>query len=202
MTMALRRMAPPVPARDAAPSRALQFANFVVFQLAWFACVLGGAHGMSLWGTACVAGAIGWHLAVSTRPDDEARLLGCVLAIGAAFETAMLATGSVQYPPQGQPVAALPPYWLVAMWGLLAIALNVTMRWLKPRLLLAALLGAVAGPMSFAAGVRLGAATVVQPQTAYPLLAFAWALLLPALLALARRFDGVSRISGVARPAP
>ena len=195
MNMALRRIGPAAPAPDAAPTRALQLANFVLFQLAWFACVLGAAHGMPLLGTACVAGAIGWHLAISERPSAEARLLGCALAIGAVFETAMLASGSVHYPPLGQPIAALPPYWLIAMWGLLAITLNVTMRWLRPRLLLAAVIGAVAGPMSFAAGARLGAADVVEPNTAYALLAIAWALLLPAMLALARRFDGVSRLS-------
>ena len=179
--MTLRPIDLPAAARAAAPTRALQFANFALFQLAWFGCVLGAAHGMPLWGTACVVAAIGWHLAVSARPAAEARLAACALAIGAAFETAMLATGGIRYPADGQPIAALPPYWLVAMWGLLAITLNVTLRWLRPHLLLAAPLGALAGPLSFAAGARLGAARVVEPQTTY------------ALLALARRCDGVTR---------
>ena len=49
------------------PTRAMQRANFVVFQAAWFAAVLGAAHGLALWGCACVLAAIGWHVAASAR---------------------------------------------------------------------------------------------------------------------------------------
>ena len=65
--------------------------------------------------------------------------------------------GHIVYP-SGQPVAWRAPYWIVALWGLLATAPNVTLRWLKRRPALAAVLGAICGPASFLAGVRLGGA--------------------------------------------
>lgn len=183
------------PSAVTAPTRAVQFANFVVFQAAWFAAVLGAAHRVPAWGTAAVAGAIGWHLAVSARPAREARLVAIACGLGFVVETAAVWLGHVAYP-SGQPVAWLAPYWMVALWGLLAIALNVTMRWLKPRLWLAALFGAIGGPMSFVGGVKLGGAAFVNPTAALATMALCWAVLMPLLVALSTRFDGV------AQPAP
>lgn len=182
------------PARSlpgAAPTRAVQLANFVVFQAAWFAAVLGAAHRIPLWGTACVVAAIAWHLGVSERPAQEARLVAAVCLIGFVVETATARQGHVSYP-SGQPDPQLAPYWMVALWGLLAIALNVTMRWLKRRPGLAAVLGAIAGPASFASGVRLGGATFVDAAPALVTMACSWAVLMPTLMWLSNRFDGVA----------
>jgi hypothetical protein len=183
--------APPAPAAPVAPTRGIQLANFVVFQGAWFAAVLGAAHGLPAWGTAAVVAAIGWHLAVSARPVQEARLVMLACAVGLAVETAAVWQGNVAYP-SGQPIAWLAPYWMVALWGLLAIALNVTMRWLKNRLWLAGAFGAVGGPMSFAGGVKLGGASFIHETAALATMACVWLVLMPALVWASNRFDGVA----------
>lgn len=169
--------------------RRLALANLVVFQLAWFAAVLGAAHGEPLWGTACVLGAIAWHLFVARAPAREALLVGMVCVLGFAIESIHAARGLVRYP-SGQPFTQLAPYWMVALWGLLAIALNVTLRWLRGHWCLAAALGALAGPASFASGVALGGAQFVDRTPALAALALTWALALPALVWLSIRFDG------------
>ena len=173
------------------PTRTIQIANVVVFQAAWFAAVLGAAHGLPLAGTACIAVAIAWHLAVSARPAQEARLVALACLIGFVVESAVVMQGHIAYP-SGQPDPQFAPYWIVALWGLLAIALNVTMRWLRSRWWLAAVLGAIAGPMSFAGGVRLGGAQFIDATAALATLALVWAVLMPALVWLSIRFDGVA----------
>jgi len=181
-----------VAARDAvAPSRVRQVANFAIFEAAWFACILGVAHGQPLWGTAAVAAAIAWHVAISARPATELALAGLLCAIGLVAESLAVAQGHVAYP-AGQPVAWLAPYWMVALWGEFAIALNVTLRWLKGRPVLAAVLGAVFGPLSFMSGVRLGGARFVDEPAALITLACMWAVLMPLVMALSCRFDGVA----------
>ena len=125
------------------------------------------------------------------RPGAELALAGLLCAIGLVAESAVVAQGHVAYP-AGQPVAWLAPYWMVALWGEFAIALNVTLRWLKRRPLLAALLGAVFGPLSFLGGVRLGGARFVDEGAALVTLACLWALLMPLVMALSDRFDGVA----------
>ena len=181
---------PPTPLARA-PGRRLQLANFLVFEAAWFAAVLGAAHGEPLLGTCCVLAAIGWHLSVSARPSVEARLVLALAAIGFIYESVVVLLGQVAYP-SGQPVAWLAPYWMVALWGELAIALNVTLRWLKGRPWLAAALGAIGGPASFAGGVRLGGAHWIVPTAAVAFGAVAWALLLPSVMRLSMRWDGVA----------
>lgn len=173
-----------------APTRRLQIANFVVFQAAWFAAVLGAAHQRPLWGTAAVIAAICWHLAVSARPLAEAKLVGIICVIGVVVETMAAMQGHIAYP-SGQPVANFAPYWMVALWGLLAIALNVTMRWLRRRPWLAAVLGAVAGPLAFVSGVRLGGAVLIDATPALLTMAGVWAVLMPTLMWLSERYDGV-----------
>ena len=173
------------------PTRTVQLGNFLVFQSAWFAAVLGAAHQLPLWGTAAALAAFAWHLAVSARPLQEAKLLGTLCLIGGGVETGNAMLGHVSYP-SGQPVANLAPYWMVALWGLLAITLNVTMRWLKRRYWLAAVLGAIAGPASFVSGVKLGGAQFIHATPALVGMACTWAVLMPALMWLSMRFDGVA----------
>jgi hypothetical protein len=189
--MVAMRTSPALQPAALRPTRTTQVVNFVVFQVAWFAAVLGAAHRVPLWGTAAVVVAIGWHLIASARPAEEAKLVAALCAIGFVVETATVLLGHVEYP-SGQPDARLAPYWMVALWGLLAIALNVTMRWLKHRPMLAAVIGAVAGPASFASGVRLGAAQFVDAVPALVVMACAWAVLLPLAMHLSNRFDGVA----------
>jgi hypothetical protein len=197
--MSLRPSASPPPARaggsarardDIAPSRGRQLANFAIFEGAWFACILGVAHGLPLAGTAAVLAAIAWHVAISARPATELALVGLLGAIGLVAESLVVAQGHVRYP-AGQPVAWLAPYWMVALWGEFAIALNVTLRWLKGRPLVAAALGAAFGPLSFLGGVRLGGAHFIDATPALISLACMWALLMPLVMALSDRFDGV-----------
>ena len=184
--------APAREARDArGPSRGRALANFIVFEAAWFACVLGVAHGQPAWGTAAIVAAIAWHLVICARPATELALVGALCVVGLVAESVMVALGHVAYP-GGQPVAWLAPYWLVALWGEFAIALNVTLRWLKQRPLLAAALGALFGPLSFLGGVRLGAARFIDELAALTSLAVMWALLMPLVMAVSDRLDGVT----------
>jgi len=179
------------PARDAGgPTRARQLANFVVFEAAWFACILGVAHGQPAWGTAAVVAAIAWHVSISARPATELALVALLAAIGLVAESLVVAQHHVAYP-AGQPVAWLAPYWMVALWAEFAIALNVTLRWLKRRPVVALLLGALFGPLSFLGGVRLGGARFVDEPAALATLACMWAVLMPLVMALSDRFDGV-----------
>ena len=174
-----------------APTRGVQIANFVVFQAAWFAAVLGAAHQLPLWGTACVLAAIAWHLGISERPDQEAKLIALACVIGLVVETAIAMQGHVAYP-SGQPVDGVAPYWMVALWGELAIALNVTMRWMKGRLWLAAIVGAIGGPAAFSAGVELGGAVFIDKTPALVTLGCVYAVAMPLLVWLGTCFDGVA----------
>jgi len=165
------------------------FVNFILFQVAWFACVLGGAHETPWIGPAVVAGVAGYHLSRVPDPKSELSLLALAAGIGAAFDSALTMTGWLSYP-SGQWHPMLAPYWIVALWVAFATTLNVSLNWLKGRLLLALAFGAVGGPLAYLAGARLGGITFHEPALALTALAFGWASITPTLVLIATQLDG------------
>ncbi|RPH93665.1 MAG: DUF2878 domain-containing protein [Lysobacterales bacterium] len=164
--------------------------NFVAFQLGWFACVLGAAKGLPWAGVLVVLAVIALHLARVRRPLPELRLVGLAMALGLLVDSLLLATGWLSYP-TGLWLPGLAPYWIVAMWGLFATTLNVSMGWLRGRPLLAVLMGAVGGPLSYLGGEKLGGIELTEPVAAMAALAVAWAVAMPLLMMAAERLDGV-----------
>jgi len=174
----------------APPSPVLRWANFAVSQAAWLAAVITAAQGRPAWGLACIAAAIAWHLGVSARPWHEAMLVGVAALVGTLAETLQATQHLLVY--AHAPGGLVAPAWIIGLWALFAISLNVNLRWLRGRPLFAAALGAVAGPAAFASGVRLGAARLVEPLPALTTLAVVWALALPLLVHVSSLLDGVS----------
>ncbi len=191
VTVAISRAASATADAQPAPTLRHQIANFVLLQAGWFAVVLGAAHGFVAWGVAAAVAIVAWHLAIVSRPGAELRLVLGVLGVGLMFEAVTLQLGHVRYP-TGESAGGPPPYWLIALWGLFGIALNVSMRWMKGRWVVAALLGAVVGPLSYVSGVKLGAAEFIHRTPALVVLSIGWAIAMPVLIGLAARFDGVS----------
>lgn len=186
------------------PSRRWIWGNFLFSQLAWFAAVLGAAHGMPGWGAVPALVVVLWHLRLAPRPSSEAALIVGAVVPGTAADALVLAQGVLAYT-SGQWAVAAPPLWMSALWAVFATSLNLSLRWLHARWWLAALIGAVAGPLAFFSGARLGAATLLDPGPALAWLSLEWAIVLPALCLCARRFDGVGPAipaSAAARAAP
>jgi hypothetical protein len=163
--------------------------NFVVFQGAWFACVLGGAREFELLGTLAVGAAVALHLVLAPRPVIEAALVAIVATIGLLWDSLIVTLGLMAYP-SGSPAPGLAPVWIVAMWALFATTLNVSLGWLRGRPVLAALLGAVGGPLAYFAGHRLGGIDLPDPAFALLVQGLGWSLLMPLLAWLASRLDG------------
>jgi len=166
--------------------------NFALFQAGWFACVLLGTTGYHWVGPVVVLVIVTSHLATVTARGAETGLILAALGIGAVWENLLTVGHLVSYA-EGQILGVLAPVWIVAMWGLLATTLNVSLRWLQGRVVLSALFGAIGGPMAFLAGERLGAVGFPNRSTAILALALGWAFLFPLLMQLARRLEQASR---------
>jgi hypothetical protein len=171
--------------------------NLVAFKIGWLACVLGGAHGMPLIGTLIALAIVALHVANAAAPARELSLVLIAGFIGAAWDSAMAGSGLLVYA-SGTLFAGTAPYWIVAMWLLFATLLNRSLRWLHGRLAAAAVVGAVGGPLAFYAGHRLGAVQFGDVDAALVALALGWGAIMPLLVYLARRFDGIETV----RPQP
>ena len=163
--------------------------NFVLFQAGWFSCVLLGTTDYHFLGPLLVAFIVMYHLKTLPNPLNEMRLLALAFAIGIIWENLLTVSGLLIYP-QGQIMSIYAPIWIIAMWPLLTITLNLSLRWLKNRHLLAALFGGIGGPMAFLAGERLGAVQIPNLTLTVSILAIGWAMLFPVMMKLSMQYDG------------
>jgi hypothetical protein len=167
-------------------------ANVLLYQIGWFAAVLGAARGWPWLGVAVLAAVVAVHLVRARTPARELALLTLAFAIGAVFETLMVQAGLMRFD-GGALLAGTAPVWMVALWASFATTLNVSLRALHGRLIAASLLGAVGAPLAYYSGQKLGAVQMVNAGATLAVVAAGWAVLTPLLFLAARRLDGYAR---------
>lgn len=155
-----------------------RWANFVGYQLVWFAAVCGAARGAYWPAVLAVVLFASWQLAISAQRGPDARLAGVAVLTGVVLDGLLSATGVLHYaagapavPPGGAPL------WILALWVSFALTFNHSLRWLVGRPLLCLGLGAAGGPLAYAAAARLGAVSFASPTWhGFVCLAVGWAL--------------------------
>lgn len=163
--------------------------NFALFQLVWFACVLGAAHGRFALGLGVALAAILAALALSDAKRRDVALVLAVAGGGFLIDTVELALG-VYTAPGARAFDGAATWWIVVLWAGFATTLGSSFSWSLARPWLAIALGAVAGPLAYVSGEKLGALTLGEPRgRALAILSLAWALALAASVALARRLN-------------
>ncbi|MDH3532287.1 MAG: DUF2878 domain-containing protein [Gammaproteobacteria bacterium] len=167
--------------------------NVATAQIGWFGSVIGGAQQMPWIGPLIALVALTIHFYFARRPAQELLLIMSCAAIGAAFDSMLVASGWVQYY-SGQFSEVMAPYWIISMWILFATTLNVSMRWLRGRWRMAAVFGLLGGPLAYLGGQKLGGIVLVNEGAALAALGIGWAVMMPVLLWLAENFDGMSEI--------
>ena len=161
--------------------------NYALYQIGWFACVLGGASHRPWTGCLIALTLVGVHLALSVERSLDVRLVVLAAAVGAVAEMLQIAAGTYRFT-SGTVIDALPPPWLLAMWAQFATTFRYSLRPVIMRPARAALFGAAGGPLAFFAGERLGAVTLLPPLTHGLLrLSLSWAIALVIFSAVVRR---------------
>ena len=176
--------------------------NLVCFKIGWTALVLSAAAGMPAYGTAIAAVVIAFHLWQTNNVRAEVLLLTCAGLTGVVIESALVRTHFTHYE-VGILVPGFAPYWIVVMWVLFATTLNTGLRWLRTirrSWIIAALMGAIGGPLAFLAGEALGAVTFVDPMRSLLVIGISWANFLPLLVILGIVLEG--KFEGLDAPEP
>jgi len=167
----------------------LNLINFVLFQIGWFACVISAAAGMPWIGVLIGVIIVCLHIWRATEPTAELSLVAISIVIGALWDSILVWQEWLSYT-SGYLLENTAPIWIITLWALFATTLNISLRWLKNFPFFAILLGGVAGPLAYLAGVKLGAVSFSNTTEALIILAMGWALITPLLLKLAIHYDG------------
>src|SRR5690606_8376185 len=118
--------------------------------------------------------------------EKEIKLILAVALLGSAIDSVVMFLGAFSFP-YGSSFFAISlwpyPIWMSALWLAFATTLNHSLSWLSGRYLLAAIFGAVGGPLCYYAGEKLGAITLHKPLGySLGLLAIAWAIAMISVL--------------------
>ncbi|SDR70865.1 Protein of unknown function [Halopseudomonas litoralis] len=145
-------------------------ANALLFVVGWLACILGGN---SAWLLIVFLVLLAHFLFISSWAAEGKLVVSCLLA-GAVLDSLMLQMGWLEI--RGHDV--LTPLWSALSWGLLGTTLNHALRWSAHPWWCASVLGALAGPLLYTIITQRDDVTLT---VSLPVIALAWAIMLPLL---------------------
>ena len=159
--------------------------NAALFQVAWFAAILGAGGGKAWLGPLVLVPVLTINLVMASDRRGELKLWAAAGIIGFLFDTALVAAG--EFAPRRHlfPYPFSPP-WMVGLWIGFAATLNQSLGWLHARPLLAAMFGAVGGPLAYYGGARLGATVAIPGVEEVMILSIGWGVMTPLLFKLAK----------------
>jgi hypothetical protein len=177
-------------------------ANFIGYQLVWFA-VVGTTGGSRSWlGFAAAAAFIALQMALSDRRALDVRLLILAFVLGLSIDGTLSALGWIRY---SGPAPALPPggapLWILALWTSFSLTLTRSLAWLSGHPQWAAVFGAIGGPIAYWSAARGFHAVRFAPPSYRGMVALAagWSAAMTLLFYTVRRWE---RDAGVAEASP
>ena len=169
--------------------------NLALFQGVWFITVIGAAQGNTWYGIAGLSCFICIHYFVAHTVKADFLLATAAILLGLIIETTLIQTGALNYT-HSITSPQLAPLWMLILWANLALTLNGCLRWLQGRYVLAAILGAAGGPLTYFGGMKLGAATSTLPLvTTLGVIAIIYAFITPLLLLIAKQITQFTQAS-------
>ena len=179
------------------PPLSVMLWNIVSLNAGWFACVLGAANGYNWLGPAVVAALVAIHLSIRPARRRELATLAAAAVFGYTLDSIMVLAGVFEFPAQAR-IGAPSTVWMVALWINFATALNTALHWLQGKHRLAAVLGAIGGPLAYVSGIQFGGLLAPAGMTLLVVgVSLQWAIATPVVI------EGAARIGRlVGQPVP
>jgi len=159
--------------------------NFIFFQLIWFVCIIGAATNETHAAVAFSLLIILFHLYLTKDKKNELKILLLASILGFLFDGFLLKNELVLYANHGWSYS-ITPLWIIVLWMGFAITLNSSLSWLKKKIKLSVLLGAIGGPLAYLAGEKLNAVTILSPN-AIIVIAIGWGIITPLLIIITNK---------------
>ncbi|MDC0182594.1 DUF2878 domain-containing protein [Nitrosomonadales bacterium] len=158
--------------------------NFILFQLGWFILILGAAMNETFTAVILSLSLLAVHLLIIDQKLNEIKLILIAGFIGFLFDGIIQYYKLIIYNSPGWEFP-LTPIWIIILWMFFAITLNHSLVWLRNRMILSSIFGAIGGPLAYLAGEKLGAIIITQ-QLSLLLLSIGWALITPFLISIGK----------------
>ncbi|MDG1896023.1 MAG: DUF2878 domain-containing protein [Fuerstiella sp.] len=164
--------------------------NLVLYQIGWFACVLGVAWNSQCIGVGVALCLFALHLVLATDAADQIKLAMTATIFGLVVDSVQIRAGVFAFP-RGTVVDWLPPPGISILWLQFATTFRYSMSWLSKRYVAGACFGLIGGPLAYFAGERLGAVELLPLRLVnFAVLGLVWSLSVPLLVFLSDRETG------------
>ena len=168
--------------------------NFLLYQIGWFACILGAAYARPWQGIALALSLVAVHLWLATNRLGQIKILAAAAGIGLLVDSVLLLAGVFTFP-NGMFVAWLPPLWMSVLWIQFATTLQYCLKSLSGHYWRRSMLGLLGAPLAFLGGERSGAVAFLPPRFAHlVMLGAVWCVAIPALIYASDQLQSKSRL--------
>ncbi len=158
------------------------FVNAMLFNAVWIACVAGSAKQLIWPSVLSVAVLALYQLHPKNRHPNDIKLVVLSIVLGIIVDTLWVQFGYMDFT-EKRPFSSLAPAWIIILWVGFALTVNHSLKWLKANLFLPAITGAIAAPLTYFAGIKIGAVEYTASVTEVSIgLAVAWAISLTILV--------------------
>ena len=165
-----------------------KFINFLSFQITWFVCIWGAANQHELLGVTIGLLGVAINLSISHCRKVDMHLILAGVPLGICVDTLLIHLQLITFKTEFW--TFMSPIWMWVIWASLMTTLNSSMSWLKLHSFMSAILGAFMGPVSYYAGIRLGAGQFQHTFSSLAAISLIWFIVTPLLIALSNRnFD-------------
>ncbi|MDP1835770.1 MAG: DUF2878 domain-containing protein [Chlamydiales bacterium] len=156
--------------------------NSLSFYGGWTALVVYAASGRPYMGLAILTPLMLVHFVLSHQRGKDLLFLSSVTLAGCFIDIGLITSGVLTYASPNGWAWWAPPVWMAGVYLLFAAAVDYSLFWLRNYPVAAAVLGALGGMSSYAAGERLGAATFLMPGAhSLIVIGIVWFIFMPAV---------------------
>lgn len=184
---------PPTASAKSAPERWRFWLNIavntVLFKVAWWVCVLGGAWGYPWAGVVMTLPALPLHAWLVGDWRKETVIILASGLYGYIFDSALVLAGLVVFAEKAQ-LLGPSPLWMVMLWLGFGATVRTALRFLFARPFWAVVSGAVVGPLSYRGGETLDAIWIEKSFSTTLLIAGGWIGAMVMLSILLKWTDG------------
>ncbi len=163
------------------------FINAMLFNVVWIACVAGSARSL-IWPAVLSVGLLAaFQLHPKNRHPNDLRLVWISLLMGIFVDSIWIQLGWMDFT-EKRPFIGLAPAWIVLLWVGFALTINHSLKWLMAHSALPALVGGIAAPITYFAGIKIGAVIYTESVLLVSIgLGVAWAISLTILVEVGKK---------------
>jgi len=161
--------------------------NAMLFNAVWIACVAGSAKQLIWPAVLSCAVLAAYQLHPKNRHPNDIKLVFLSIVLGLIVDTIWVQFGFMDFT-EKRPFSGIAPAWILFLWVGFALTVNHSLKWLTIHPLLPAVTGAIAAPITYFAGIKIGAVEYTASLSSVSIgLALAWGIALTILVEVGKR---------------